>query len=305
LFDESVKLPDTDRVAADSDGNGQSGAAVGGDKNLAADRGEELSSQSDTHTNHLLKLFDELRSFADQACDAVIREARCADHIEETMAAEIKALQEQIKEKEEFLQARDLALAKFEATTNAKSAELESHIQDRERQLKDREIQLQHLASERDFLVGRVREIELAAEQAEARARQHAERIESEFTQLRLQLEKREESLSTRELALSRHEGDLRTSIQNLQLRLQETEAKLANRERELKQKESLIDAAAVRETEIGRFIERLSSECEKLSAEVCEKRLLITRLQDKTRHSINGGKVWKKVLGLAQEEVS
>lgn len=131
------------------------------------------------------------------------------------------------------------------------------------------------------------------------------EAIEAKLTDLRLQLEKREESLAARELALSRQEADWRTSIQNLHLRLQETEAKLASRERELKQKESLIDAAAVRETEIGRFIERLSSECEKLSAELCEKRLLIGRLQDKPRHSTNGGKMWKKVLGLAHEEAS
>jgi hypothetical protein len=126
--------------------------------------------------------------------------------------------------------------------------------------------------------------------------------IETELTDLRLQLEKREESLAARELALNRQEADLRTSIQNLHLRLQETEARLASRERELKQKDGLIDAAAVRETEMGRFIERLSSECDKLSSELCEKRLLITRLQ---RHSTSGGKVWKKVLGLAQEEVS
>ena len=305
MSDEIVKLQETDDVADKFDGNGHSGQAIGQNKNLTADAVEEISSHSNTHTNHLLKLFDELRSFADQACDAVIREARCADRIEETMAVEIKALQEQIKEKEEFLQARDLALARFEETTNAKLAELGSSIQDQERQLKNREIQLQHLASERDFLVSRVRETELAAEQAEARARQHTERIEAEFTDLRLQLERREESLAARELALGRQETDLRAAIQNLQLRLQETEAKLAGRERELKQKESLIDAAAVRETEIGRFIERLSSECEKLSAELCEKRLLITRLQDKTRHSTSGGKVWKKVLGLAQEEAS
>ena len=303
LSDEIVKLQETDDVADKAHGNGHSGESIGENKNLTADTVEEISSDSNTHTNHLLRLFDELRSFADQACDAVIREARCADRIEETMAVEIEALQEQIKEKEELLQARDLVLARFEETTNAKLAELGSRIEDQERQLNNREIQLQHLASERDFLVGRVRETELAAEQAEARARQHTERIEAEFIDLRLQLERCEESLAARELALSRHEGDLRTRIQNLQLRLQETEAKLATREKELKQKESLIDAAAVRETEIGRFIERLSSECEKLSAELCEKRLLITRLQDKTRHSTSGGKVWKKVLGLAQEE--
>ena len=129
--------------------------------------------------------------------------------------------------------------------------------------------------------------------------------IEAKLADLRLQLGKREESLAARELTLSRQEADLRTSIQNLHVRLHETEAKLASRERELKQKDSLIDAAAVRETEMGRFIERLSSECDKLSAELCEKRLLITRLQRKPRHSTSGGKVWKKVLGLVQEEAS
>ena len=302
MFDEIVEFPDT--VAAKLDGDAQSGGAMGHDKNLAADAAEELPDDSQTHTNRLLKLFSELRSFADQACDAVLREARCADHIEETMEAEIKALQEQIKEKEEFLQARDIALARFEETSNAKFAELESRIQDQESQLKNREIQLQHLASERDFLAGRLRETELSAAQAEARAHQ-LECMEAEFTDLRLELEKREESLGERELTFTRHEGELRTSLQNLQLRLREAESKLASREKELKQKDNLIDAAATREIEIGRFIERLSSECEKLSAELCEKRLLISRLQDKTRHSTNGGKVWKKVLGLAHEEVS
>ena len=120
LLDEILKLPDTDGVEAGFDGNGQSGKVIGGDKNLAAGAVEELSPQSNTHANRLLKLFNELRSFADQACEAVIREAQCADHIEETMAADIKSLQDQIKEKEEFLQARDLALAKFEETSNVK-----------------------------------------------------------------------------------------------------------------------------------------------------------------------------------------
>jgi chromosome segregation ATPase len=302
LFDEIVEFPDAGAAKLDADG--QSGD-MGNAKNLTADAVEELSHDSQTRTNRLLKLFNELRSFADQACDAVLREAQCADRIEETMEAEIKALQEQIKAKEEFIQARDIALARFEETSNARFAGLESRIQDQESQLKNREIQLQQLASERDFLAGRLRETELAAAQAEDRAHQ-LERMEAEFTDLRLELEKREASLGERESTFASHEGELRTSLQHIQLRLRETESKLASREKELKQKDNLIDAAAVREMEIGRFIERLSSECEKLSAELCEKRLLISQLQDKTRHSTNGGKVWKKVLGLAaHEEVS
>jgi chromosome segregation ATPase len=302
LFDEIVEFPDAGAAKLDADGQS---ADMGNAKNLTADAVEELSHDSQTRTNRLLKLFNELRSFADQACDAVLREAQCADRIEETMEAEIKALQEQIKAKEEFLQARDIALARFEETSNAKFAGLESRIQDQESQLKNREIQLQQLASERDFLAGRLRETELAAAQAEDRAHQ-LERMEAKFTDLRLELEKREASLGERESTFASHEGELRTSLQHIQLRLREAESKLASREKELKQKDNLIDAAAVREMEIGRFIERLSSECEKLSAELCEKRLLISQLQDKTRHSTNGGKVWKKVLGLAaHEEVS
>ena len=39
------------------------------------------------------------------------------------------------------------------------------------------------------------------------------DQIESEFTDFRLQLEKRAESLRTRELALSRHEGELQPAF--------------------------------------------------------------------------------------------
>jgi chromosome segregation ATPase len=303
LFDEIEELPDA--VAAELDGNGQPSGVPEDNKNLAAETNRQLPSENQTHTNRLLQLFNEFRSFADQACDAVLREVQSADRIEESMEAEIKTLQEQIREKEECLQTRDLALARLAETSNARFAEFESRIQDQESRLKSREIQLQQLASERDFIAGRLSEAELAATQAEGCAKQQLERMEAEFTDLKLELEKREESLGERESTLARHEGELRTNLQNLQLRLRDAESKLASRDRELKQRDNLIDAAAVREMEIGRFIERLSSECEKLSAELCEKRLLIARLQDKTRHSTSGGKVWKKVFGLAHEEVS
>jgi predicted RNase H-like nuclease (RuvC/YqgF family) len=83
---------------------------------------------------------------------------------------------------------------------------------------------------------------------------------------------------------------------------LQETEAKLATQEKELKEKERTIHAAGVRETELGKLIERLSSECEKLSAELCEKKLMSSRFEDKTRGSfISGGKAWRKVVRLVR----
>ena len=43
LFDEIVELPETDGIAAQFEGNGQPGEAMGDDKNLTADAVEELS----------------------------------------------------------------------------------------------------------------------------------------------------------------------------------------------------------------------------------------------------------------------
>jgi predicted RNase H-like nuclease (RuvC/YqgF family) len=78
---------------------------------------------------------------------------------------------------------------------------------------------------------------------------------------------------------------------------LQDAEAKLESQETTLQEKEAGIHAAALREKEIGKLIERLSSECEKLSAELCEKELIISRLKDTTRYSfINGTRAWGKI---------
>jgi len=151
--------------------------------------------------------------------------------------------------------------------------------------------------SERDYLVNRLSEAELAAKQAESHAHQFTARLE-ELTDLRLQMAKHEESLAARELALNQVEGDFMANIQNLQLRLQDTETNVARQETELKEKESAIQAAAIRETEIGKLIQRLSSECEKLTAELSEKTLMIARLEGKTRQAATGGKVWNKILG-------
>jgi chromosome segregation ATPase len=300
MFDGSKikELPAINGIGSESGANGESSEITGCNQGSTAKATEEHQPEVENHANRLLDLLNELRSLA----DAALREAECADRIEEALETEINGLRERIKEKDESIEAHGQALAKLEETSKAELSELQSRIQEHEIQLSNREIQAQQLVSERDYVINRLKEAELVAGEAEARV-QHTERMEAEFTELRLQLSKREESLATRELALCRHDSDLKTSIHNLQLRLQDTEAKLASREREIKQKEALIEAAATREARIGRLIERLSSECEKLSTELCEKRLIFARLEDKRRHSTNGGRVWKKVLGLVQEE--
>ena len=130
------------------------------------------------------------------------------------------------------------------------------------------------------------------------------ETSKAKLAELESRIQHQENQLKDRETERQQltSERDQEIDSENLQLRLQDAEAKLASQERELKEKETAIHAATVRETEIGKLIERLSSECEKLSAELCEKELMISRLKVKPRYSfINGGKAWEKVLRLVQ----
>jgi chromosome segregation ATPase len=237
------ELPAVNGIGSESGADGESSEITGCNPGSRAKATEEHQPEVENHANRLLDLLNELRSLA----DAALREAECADRIEEALENEINGLRERIKEKDESIDAHDQALAKLEETSKAELSELQRRIQEHEIQLSNREIQAQQLVSERDYLIDRLKEAELVAGEAEARVQQHTERMEAEFTELRLQLSKREESLAARELALCRHEGELRTSIHNLQLRLQDTEARLAGREREIKQKQALIEAAATR----------------------------------------------------------
>src|SRR5215831_517690 len=259
----------------------------------------------DSHLNRLLNLWKRLKSITDRASDAescslacsqdfellaiaALREAEYADLIEQSMETELTTLCGELKQKDEALQARETTLVRLEETSKAKLSELETRIQNQENQLRDREMERQQLRSERDHLVRRLNETELAAKRPEAQA---------QICTFSLETAKRADSVGARQSDLHRVEGDQKTDIESLQLRLQDAEAKLESQEKTLQEREAGIHTAALREKEIGKLIERLSSECEKLSAELCEKELIISRLKDTTRYSfINGTRAWRKI---------
>ena len=274
-----------------------------GAKSELGSAGDGRPPEIESHLNRLLNLWKRLESITDQASDvksrslgrsqdfellaiAALREAECADLIEQSMETELTSLCSELKQKDETLQARETALVRLEETSKAKLAELENYIQNQENQFRDREMERQQLTSERDRLVRRLNEAELAAKRPEAEAQVCALSLD--------EIAKREDS--------DLHEGDQKTDIENLQLRLEEAEAKFVNQERTLKEKETGIHAAAVREKEIGKLIERLSLECEKLSAELCEKELIISRLEDTTcYYFLNGAKAGEKIRRVVQ----
>ncbi|MGB7946247.1 MAG: hypothetical protein WCH75_01065 [Candidatus Binatia bacterium] len=281
----------------------------GAESELASD-GDGHPPEVDSHLNRLLRLWNRLKSITDHGYDvnspsqdrsqdfellaiAALKEAECADLIEQSMETDLTSLCGELQQKDEALQARETALVRLEETSKAKLAELETHIQILENQLKNWEMERQQLTSERDHLLCRLKEAELAGKRSEA---------EAQVSALNLPVAASDDSVAARESDLHGIAGDPKTDIENLQLRLQDAEAKLLSQKRILEENETGIHAATVREQEIGRLIERLSSECEKLSVELCEKELIISRLENTRRcYFIDGGKLWGKVLRVAQ----
>jgi uncharacterized protein with von Willebrand factor type A (vWA) domain len=113
--------------------------------------------------------------------------------------------------------------------------------------------------------------------------------METDLTSLCEEIKEKNEALA-----------DQKATIENLELRLREMEEKLATQEKEVNEKHCGIVAASSREAEMGKLIERLSSECERLSADLCKKSLIISRFETEPRYSFaKSGKAWGRLLRL------
>jgi len=249
-----------------------------------------------SQTDQLLELINELKSITDRACDAAVRESECAERIEESKGNEVANLQVRLKEKEEALAARDAALRERDEKSSAKIQDLEMQLRDRKTRLEVREIEVEDLKTN-------LRDMTTRLHGAESQAREASGRLGAEITELARQLKETQTELEAKDHQLRDADGDLKAKNQDLEVRLQDLESQLQSGDAELKAKESLIQAAAARELEIGKLISRLSEECRKLSGELHEKSLIVAQLEKKQRHFISDGAVWKKVIGRMKEE--
>jgi DNA repair exonuclease SbcCD ATPase subunit len=278
-----------------------------GAKSTTEGAGGDRNGEIESHLNRLLKLLKKLESINDRADGtnshalgssqdfdllviAALREAECADLIEKTMEADLTDLCEELKRKSEGLQAAETALAKFKEASNAQLVELESRIQNQESKLRRLENEQKKLVAERDRLSIALSEAESAAAQAEVNAEQFKQRVQEEFAAVRSELENREEAAEVAQTGLVRIDADQQKEIENLQVRLQESEAKVAAQAKELGENERTIRAAGVREKELGKLIERLSAECEKLSAELYRNKFPPARAEGKPHRSFISG---------------
>lgn len=252
--------------------------------------------------NQLLDYIDKLSSLGDRAGQNAIRPSESTQRIEDTRRTESGSSGGQLEPYRALLQERKVASAVLEKSSKVQIAELEKLLREREFQLSEREEELKHLRVEISCFVNRLKEAEESVKQNETRVQLHSEPLNQEVAELKLQLAKQEESIQAKNNALRKIDLDFRSKILELEQRLVDSGARLEQQEAKLKEKDALIHATAEKEAEVGKLINRLSTECGKLSVELQEKTRRLAQLEDKKSQPTDEGMVWRRVPRLQEQ---
>ena len=95
--------------------------------------------------------------------------------------------------------------------------------------------------------------------------------LNQELAHLKQQLAARDETIEAKNRMIKAVESDFRSKIADLEQRLRDTQQELQIEEAKLKEKDTLLQATAAKEVEMGNLIKRLSGECEQLNRELQE----------------------------------
>ena len=297
MFENSSEVLSTETKDFDHDmssctsgtGNAQDSSNVAKQLN-----GDHLP-QIESYTSRVFNLLSDFKCLSDRACIAALRKAESADRLEESMVSAIITLRNQLDERDEDLQAKDEALKRLDTRWRTKFEQLEVNTRKKAVPRPTGESVQEEEAGTRVY------DAELELQNTDSQQERLAEDLEAEIAALKLQLLSRTACLEEKELSLRKAEAELRATLQNYLIRIQETEAKLAAAETELEHKKIMIESAALRESEICKLMDRLSSECEQLTEELHDKIALIARLEEKDHDHPAGDNAWKRVIGLEQ----
>jgi chromosome segregation ATPase len=122
-----------------------------------------------------------------------------------------------------------------------------------------------------------------------------------ELAHLKQQLAARDETIETKNRMIKAIEGDFQSKIAELEQRLRDTQQELQVQEAKVKEKDTLLQATAAKEVEMGNLIKRLSGECEQLNREL--QQISQPRIADADKVPSGGEtKIWRRVFGRLQE---
>ncbi|HEY7221154.1 MAG TPA: hypothetical protein VH985_22470 [Candidatus Binatia bacterium] len=200
------------------------------------------------------------------------------------------------------LHEQQLALVRLEHESKAKIANLETQLQ-LAKLHRNEGSELQLLRAENANLTRRLQEAEALTKQARSRVQGDLAPLNQEVAELRLQLAKRDETIQNKNSAVKNIELEFRAKILTLEQNLRDAQAELKTHESKLKEKDSLIQATAAKEAEMGNLIKRLSNECSKLNNELHERNRRLAQTESKQAQPIADSGIWRRVIGRLQEE--
>jgi chromosome segregation ATPase len=257
----------------------------------------------EAQANQLLEYLNTLSSLTDRACDTAIRESESAQRSEDTRQAEVAELRSQLEDAAASIEAQRLATERLEHGYQEQISTLQNHLTEKDLLLDGKDTELRHLRVEITCLLSRLNDAEASAKRNEAGLQEKLDPLEQEIANLRSQLAQRDEAIQAKNNALRKIEMTHRGSMIELEQRLREMESQAETQAAQLRDKEAIIQATATKESEIGKLIKRLSTECHSLSVELQEKTRRLNEIEAKKTEAASEGKAWRRVIGRLQEE--
>jgi DNA repair exonuclease SbcCD ATPase subunit len=253
----------------------------------------------EVQADQLLNYINKLTSLADRACTTALQQSETTQRVEDNRHSEVVYLRRQLDQANTQFREQQRAMTRLEQASRAQLTTLEKQLHRKEIETMEREI---------DALRSNGAGMTIVREKPKQteEPRQSVVQMETpppnqELAHLKQQLAARDETIETKNRMIKAIEGDFQSKIAELEQRLRDTQQELQVQEAKVKEKDTLLQATAAKEVEMGNLIKRLSGECEQLNREL--QQISQPRIADADKVPSGGEtKIWRRVFGRLQE---
>jgi DNA repair exonuclease SbcCD ATPase subunit len=253
----------------------------------------------EVQADQLLNYINKLTSLADRACTTALQQSETTQRVEDNRHSEVIYLRRQLDQANAQFREQQHAMTRLEQASRAQLTTLEKQLHRKEIETMEREIDA--LRSNAGSTIVR-QPSKQTEEPRQSVVPPETAPLNQELAHLKQQLAARDETIETKNRMIKAVESDFQTKIADLEQRLRNTQQELQIQEANLKEKDTLLQATAAKEVEMGNLIKRLSGECEQLNQELQE--ISQSRSSVDANKIPSGGetKIWRRVIGRLQE---
>ena len=254
----------------------------------------------EVQADQLLNYINKLTSLADRACITALQQSETTQRVEDNRHSEVVYLRRQLDQANTQFREQQRAMTRLEQASRAQLTTLEKQLHRKEIETMEREIDA--LRSNGAAVTIVRQQPKQTEEPRQSVVQAETPPLNQELAHLKQQLAARDETIETKNRMIKAIEGDFQSKIAELEQRLRDTQQELQIEEAKLKEKDTLLQATAAKEVEMGNLIKRLSGECEQLNRELQE--ISQSRSSADANKIPSGGetKIWRRVIGRLQE---